>query len=256
MVTHLFLSVTILAISAITVAHAGIFVHFKLIPEISFVLLFQKMWQLSCRYRYKMSERLSECHVEHHLRSGAIRKPSLPRKLCSVQLSSPAHWRWIGPIQLSIDPLQIYKTGNENVKPEPFKHRHDLIQPFFYRWRENTSSLKIKWSTGHMQSLNRRSTSIPFTVFIKGRLPSAQRLMNRSKMSLRKLFFGTSALMCLVPRSLTQDQGFLRAEAGWCSPWVYLMVQHHHDVQAYTKVCACVSFSPFVFSFRTSERLC
>lgn len=241
-----YLSVTILAISAITVAHGGIYSFSNWFYNIfCSVLHVQRLWPLFCRYQYNLSERFSECHMEHHRRSGTIRKPSLPRKLCAVQASNPAYWRGGGPIQLPVDQLQICKTGNENAEREPFNHYQHLIHPFFCRWRENTSYLKIKWCTGHMRSLNRPSTSIPFTVFIEGRVKFLQCLMNQQpKWNLRKFFLGTSDLMCGVPRSWTPDQGFRRAEAGWSSPWVYLMVQRYRGVklQVYTEVCVLEVF--------------
>lgn len=77
-----------------------------------------------------------------------------------------------------------------------------------------------------MRSLNQPSMSIPFTVFIKGRVQSVQSLTyQQQKWNLKKLYFGTSDLTCGVPQSQTQDQGSLRAKAVWSSPWVYLMVQ-------------------------------
>lgn len=242
MVTCLHLSVTILAISAITVAHAGIYSLLNWFTNIfCSVLRLQRLWHLFCRYQYNMSERLSEHHMEHHCRSGTICKPSLPRKLCGVQVSSPADRRGGGPIQLPVDQLQICKTGNGNAEREPFQHHQHLIHPFLCRWRENTSYIKIKWRTGHMRSLNWPSTSIPLTVFIKGRVQSVQWLMSlQQKWNLRKLFFGTSDLICGVPHSWTQDQGSLRAEAVWSFPWVSLMVQRHYGIKlrVYTEVCA------------------
>lgn len=56
--------------------------------------------------------------------------------------------------------------------------------------------------------------------------------------------------MCGVPRFWTQDLGFRRAEAGWSSPWVYSMVQHHHGVklQVYTETCVCARAWAFLLS--------
>lgn len=203
MVTRLYLSATVLAISAITVAHGGVYLSSNWFTNMfCSVLYFQGLWHLSCRYQYNMSEGLGERHVEHLCRPGAIRRPSLPRQLFAFQVSNPAHWRGGGPVQLPTVQLQICKTGNENAEREPFQHDQQLIHPSLCRWRENTSYSKMRWSTGQRWSIKPPSPSFPFNVFIKGRVQWVQCLMNQQHTwNLRKLFSGILDLRFRVPYS-------------------------------------------------------
>lgn len=106
MVTRLYLGVTILAITAITVAHAGIYLSILELTQIVLTCVASSEVVTSffffCRHQYSLSERLSECHMEHHCRAGAICRPPLPRKLCGNQAQRPAYGRWGGTIQLPI----------------------------------------------------------------------------------------------------------------------------------------------------------
>lgn len=104
-----------------------------------------------------------------------------------------------------------------------------LSNLFFRRWKENISSIRMKWLTDHMQSPNQQVLCIPLSVFIKGRVSLGVKSVGfffKVKYELRT-HYDISDLKDGFPLFWILDQVFLRARVRWISTWPFSMVRFY-----------------------------